>query len=151
MLVRAEAIRARGLPLADYFIWNDDFEFSTRLLRGRRGLFVPASVVVHKTVKLGATDVDPGERFFYEVRNKVWLLALSRGLNPAEKVLYAGATVLRWGRTVKNSTNRPVLFSGLRRGLVAGFRGHPRANDVVLAGLGDATRFVAACDNRSTR
>lgn len=151
MLVRAEAIRARGLPLADYFIWNDDFEFSTRLLRGRRGLFVPASVVVHKTVKLGATDVDPGERFFYEVRNKVWLLALSRGLNPAEKVLYAGATVLRWGRTVKNSTNRPVLYSGLRRGLVAGFRERPRANDVVLAGLGDATRFVSACDNRSAR
>ena len=34
---------------ADYFLWNDDFEFTTRLLRGQAGLLCPASVVVHKT------------------------------------------------------------------------------------------------------
>src|SRR5690554_3012592 len=27
MLVSAEAVRRGGLPVADYFIWNDDFEF----------------------------------------------------------------------------------------------------------------------------
>ena len=41
--------RRRGLPQADYFLWNDDFEFTTRLLRGQAGLLCPASIVVHKT------------------------------------------------------------------------------------------------------
>ena len=77
----ATAVRERGLPVADYFLWNDDFEYSTRLIRDRVGLHVPASVVTHKTAKFGATDVDPGERFFFEVRNKVWLFSRSRSLS----------------------------------------------------------------------
>ena len=63
-----------GPARADYFLWNDDFEFTTRLLRGQAGLLCPASVVVHKTAAFGSTDTDPGERFFYEVRNKIWML-----------------------------------------------------------------------------
>jgi len=46
----------------DYFLWNDDFEFTTRLLRGNTGLLCAASVVVHKTKTFGSTDVDPGDR-----------------------------------------------------------------------------------------
>ena len=49
ILVDAAVCRDRGLPQADYFLWNDDFEFTTRLLRGQAGLLCPASVVVHKT------------------------------------------------------------------------------------------------------
>ena len=146
MLVRADALREHGLPIADYFIWNDDFEFSTRILRRSRGFFVPGSVVVHKTVKLGATDVDPGARFYYEVRNKIWLLRLASGLSPAEKVLYSGSTVRRWARTFVASGNRPLLRSGLRRGLRDGFRTRPRANRDALAGLGEATDDVIACE-----
>ncbi|BDZ42840.1 hypothetical protein GCM10025865_21390 [Paraoerskovia sediminicola] len=60
MLVDAEAVRAKGLPVADYFIWNDDFEYSCRLLRDAVGLHVAGSVVEHRTKTFGATDVDPG-------------------------------------------------------------------------------------------
>ena len=49
ILVDGALCRERGLPQADYFLWNDDFEFTTRLLRGQAGLLCPASVVVHKT------------------------------------------------------------------------------------------------------
>jgi len=146
MLVRADAVREHGLPIADYFIWNDDFEFSMRLLRRSRGFFVPGSVVVHKTVKLGATDVDPGARFYYEVRNKVWLIRLARGLSPAEKILYTGSSLRRWARTFRASADRPLLWTGLRSGLRDGFRSRPRPNRVVLAGLGEASDDVAACE-----
>lgn len=146
MLVRADAVREHGLPIADYFIWNDDFEFSMRLLRRSRGFFVPGSVVVHKTVKLGATDVDPGARFYYEVRNKVWLIRLARGLSPAEKVLYTGSSLRRWARTFRASADRPLLWTGLRSGLRDGFRSRPRPNRVVLAGLGEASDDVTACE-----
>ena len=71
VLVDAAESRRRGLPQADYFLWNDDFEFTTRLLRGSRGWLCPASVVVHKTRTFGSINADPGPRFFYEVRNKI--------------------------------------------------------------------------------
>ena len=85
----AEVVGERGLPIADYFLWNDDFEYSTRLIRDRVGLYCPDSVVVHKTKVFGSTDADPGERFFFEVRNKLWLFTRSRGLRPTERSLMA--------------------------------------------------------------
>jgi GT2 family glycosyltransferase len=128
----ATRIRERGLPLADYFLWNDDFEYSTRLIRDRVGLYVPASVVLHKTKTFGSTDADPGERFFYEVRNKVWLFTRSRGLTPGEKAVYGASTLRRWVRTFAGSHDRRTLRKAMRTGLVAGVRSGPRPNDQVL-------------------
>ena len=128
----AATVRERGLPLADYFLWNDDFEYSTRLIRGRAGLYVPRSVVVHKTRVFGSTDADPGERFFFEVRNKLWLFGRSRGLGPAEKALYAASTARRWARTLARSQDRPTLRRAAVRGLKAGLTSGPRPNATVL-------------------
>ena len=146
MLVRADVVRAEGLPLTDYFIWNDDFEYSTRLLRGRRGVFVPGSVVVHKTKALASTDIDPGPRFYYEVRNKLWMQLASRSLNPGEKLLYGASTLRRWLRTFLRSSDRAVLRDGLARGLADGLRTRPRPNAVALAGLGAVTDAVRAVE-----
>jgi GT2 family glycosyltransferase len=132
----AAVVAERGLPVADYFLWNDDFEYSTRLIRGQAGLYCPASVVVHKTRTYGSTDADPGERFFYEVRNKVWMFGRSRGLSPAEKMLYGGSTLRRWARTFARSGDRPTLARGLLRGLVTGLRSGPRPNGAVLEAAG---------------
>jgi GT2 family glycosyltransferase len=133
LMCDADRIRERGLPVADYFLWNDDFEYSTRLIRGGAGLYCPASVVVHKTRVFGSTDADPGERFFYEVRNKVWVFARSRSLSVPEKAMYGAATGRRWARTFAKSSDRRVLRRALTRGLGAGLR-RPRANADVLAG-----------------
>jgi GT2 family glycosyltransferase len=129
----ARVVRERGLPVADYFLWNDDFEYSTRLIRDRVGLSVPASVVLHKTKTFGSTDADPGERFFYEVRNKVWLFTRSRGLRPGEKAVYGASTLRRWVRTFARSGDRRTLRKALRTGLRAGLRSGPRPNETVLA------------------
>ena len=140
LLVDTEAVRELGLPVADYFLWNDDFEFTTRLARDRVALFCPASVVLHKTRTFGSTDADPGERFFYEVRNKVWLFGRSRSLRPAEKVLYGGATLRRWARTIAKSADRRTLLTQLRRGVSAGVRTAPRPTQDVIE---EATREAA--------
>src|SRR5690606_3459817 len=113
----AEVIAERGLPVADYFLWNDDFEYSTGLIRDRAGLYCPASVVVHKTRTFGSTNADPGERFFYEVRNKLWLFGRSTGLSPAEKLLYGGSTARRWVRTFARSQDRGTLARAGLKGL----------------------------------
>ena len=136
ILVDAAECRRRGLPRADYFLWNDDFEFTTRLLRGNTGLLCPASVVVHKTKTFGSTDVDPGDRFFYEVRNKVWMFKDSAPLAPLERAAYGGSTLRRWARTFAHSHDRRTLRQSLFRGLSAGVRTSPRPTDEVLADAG---------------
>ena len=65
------------------------------------------------------TDVDPGERFYYEVRNKVWMFTRStRPGTVRRRLLYGGSTLRRWVRTVAASP-RPADACGaaLRRGL----------------------------------
>lgn len=136
ILVDAAQARRRGLPRADYFLWNDDFEFTTRLLRGNTGLLCAASVVVHKTKTFGSTDVDPGDRFFYEVRNKIWMFRDSAPLAPLERAAYGGSTLRRWARTFARSQDRRTLRGSLVRGISAGVRTRPRPTAEVLADAG---------------
>jgi rhamnopyranosyl-N-acetylglucosaminyl-diphospho-decaprenol beta-1,3/1,4-galactofuranosyltransferase len=151
MLVSSERVREAGLPIADYFIWNDDFEFSTRMLRHGRGLYVPSSVVVHKTKARADTDADPGARFFFEVRNKIWLMVFSHGLNPIEKLVYIGSTLLRWARTIRRSHQRRFLLTQLRRGMIAGFGSRPRLNADALSDLGAVTEAVVRVEAPARR
>ena len=136
ILVDAAACRRRGLPQAGYFLWNDDFEFTTRLLRGQAGWLCPASVAVHKTATFGSTDTDPGPRFFYEVRNKIWTLRASAPLAPWERLLYGGATARRWARTFARSPHRAALARAFAQGLAAGVRSGPPPTGEVLAAAG---------------
>jgi GT2 family glycosyltransferase len=125
VLLNADWVDVRGLPIADYFLWNDDFEFTTRLIRGQVGLLCPQSVVVHKTAVFGTTDADPGPRFYYEVRNKIWMFTRSDGLSRSEKVLYGGATLIRWGRTMVKASDRRIVLRAGWRGLRDGFTRAP--------------------------
>lgn len=151
MLVDARAVRYHGLPVADYFIWNDDFEYSCRLLHRAVGLLVPSSVVEHRTASFGATDADPGDRFYYEVRNKIWLLTRSRALSVPERALYAGSSLRRWLRTARRSDRRDVLAAAFVRGVRDGVRGGPRPTAEVLAGLGPVSSEVARVEDRARR
>jgi GT2 family glycosyltransferase len=148
LLVKADAIRRHGLPVADYFLWNDDFEFTARLLRGSNGFVVRNSVVTHKTRVFGSTDVDPGERFYLEVRNKVWLMRLSHALGPIERMLYGGSTVFRWARTILHSKDRRTLWRGLRQGWSDGWLRRPVGNAEVLSERRDIVLDVELLEAR---
>ncbi len=49
VLVASRAVRERGLPRREFFIWFDDIEFTRRLAGAFSGYLVPSSVAVHKT------------------------------------------------------------------------------------------------------
>lgn len=131
ILIDADAVRAHGLPIADYFLWNDDFEYTARLLRHGVGLYVPASRVYHLTAKFGGSDADPGARFVLEARNKAWLFGRSAALGPVDRLLYAGSTAVRWLRMLARSSDRRALVEHGRDGL-AQARLPPRATVEVL-------------------
>jgi len=142
VLIDTRAVREVGLPVADYFLWNDDFEYTARILKRKIGLYVPSSRVIHLTKVFGASNVDPGPRFFNEVRNKVWVFTRSPALRPWEKVLYGGSTLARWSQSIRRSDDPRVLLQHLWNGIVAGMKS-PRPNSAVLAGTPAAAAVEA--------
>ena len=143
ILLDAAAVRAEGLPIADFFLWNDDFEYTARILRHRVGLYVPASRVVHATKTFGSSDVDPGARFFNETRNKVWTFTRSSAFGARDRALYGGSTLLRWARMLARSHDRGALARYGAAGLRAGVRAPRRTADVVQGpSTGDDQRVL---------
>jgi rhamnopyranosyl-N-acetylglucosaminyl-diphospho-decaprenol beta-1,3/1,4-galactofuranosyltransferase len=134
LLLSADAIRSAGMPVADYFLWNDDFEYTSRILRRAEGWYCRSSIVMHKTKVLGSSDADPGERFYFEVRNKLWLFRFSPAFGAGERLLYIAATGRRWLRTWARSSDRRTLSAAGRRGWREGWSRRPRPNADVLAG-----------------
>ncbi|MET3368792.1 UNVERIFIED_CONTAM: rhamnopyranosyl-N-acetylglucosaminyl-diphospho-decaprenol beta-1,3/1,4-galactofuranosyltransferase [Jeotgalibacillus campisalis] len=134
VLIRAEEIKQHGLPIADYFIWNDDLEYTARISRRGIALTTNASVANHHTKVFGDAGADPGPRFYYEVRNKLWVYTRSNALAPWEKILFTGASLRNWTRTIAASPNRKVLLAGLVKGLRHSLKA-PRSNAQVLEGI----------------
>jgi rhamnopyranosyl-N-acetylglucosaminyl-diphospho-decaprenol beta-1,3/1,4-galactofuranosyltransferase len=124
--VHRDAITAVGLPLADYFIWIDDVEFTARILREHAGYAVPSSVVVHKSHTLGTTQA--GERYYYSVRNTLWLLR--SGSLRGDRATWSRLVVqLTDGIPRFLALNRysPTALRTVARALRDGFRRLPRS------------------------
>ncbi len=121
LLVHRHAIDAFGLPLKHYFIWSDDLEYTGRILRNHAsGWLVPDSVVVHKTNQPHTAVTEVGGRFYFHVRNMLYMFRGS-AWTPLEKlvVLWTLWTTipayLRHNRFSRDSMM--VVFRGLRDGL----------------------------------
>lgn len=132
IMIDARAVREDGLPQAAYFLWNDDFEYTGRLLRRRIGLYVDSARVEHRTKTFGNSSTNPGARFVNEVRNKIWALGSSRSFGPFEKSAFIGMTLLRWSRLLMTAPNRSELLNYMRQG-IAQARTAPTTNEQVLA------------------
>ena len=104
LLVRRSAVEQYGLPFADYFIWGDDMEYTARILRRDFGVLVPDSWVLHKTAtNHTARDAAPA-KFYYHVRNSLWMLTRSDAWSAKERLMlfakltaFAGSYLQRAG------------------------------------------------------
>ncbi len=95
--ISAKAVAAVGLPLAEFFIHNDDLEYTLRTRKFGRLVLVPGALIKHKQAQLvdrtsmRKTPFGVRERFRYEklwssyygYRNITWLI--SRGHVPTRK------------------------------------------------------------------
>ena len=97
LLMQRRVIKQYGLPLTDYFIWDDDTEYTARILRHNFGVLVPSSVVLHKTIKKHtAVDATP-QRYYYHVRNVLWMLTRSKAWSFREKIaIFMGHAHVTW-------------------------------------------------------
>ena len=74
----AETVREVGLPIKEFFIWGDDWEYSRRISSKKKSYFIPASIVVHKTANNVGSNIakDRAERlsrYRYAYRNEVYI------------------------------------------------------------------------------
>lgn len=76
LLVRSDVIRELGLPIGEYFIWTDDYEFTGRISRKYPCYMVPGSRVIHAMknhirVNFAKDDASRIDRYHYIYRNDV--------------------------------------------------------------------------------
>lgn len=147
IMLNAAHCRRAGLPYADYFIWGDDTEYSGRLLRNGSGIQVHTSVVEHRTKAFASWQADPGPRFYYDVRNKLWVYLKSGSFRWWERVLYLGSAVVGWFGTIRRSTRRRTLLTQAWRGLRDGIFGTSAPTREVLAGQGEVAGAVEAFES----
>lgn len=85
ILVSAKAVQELGLPIRDFYIWGDDMEFTQRITRsGLLGLYVPASIVLHKTKTNYSSDIfhDDNQsiwKYRYGIRNHLFIIRQQKG------------------------------------------------------------------------
>lgn len=78
LFVPTQIVREYGLPIKEFFIWTDDWEFTRRISRKLPCYLVNDSVVIHKSKKnFGANIVNDElerlDRYDYLYRNDVYL------------------------------------------------------------------------------
>lgn len=79
MLISNKAIEICGLPIKEFFIWGDDYEYSNRIIKKLDGYFVPKSIVRHQSKTNTGVDIinEPNKgrinRYFYTERNGLYI------------------------------------------------------------------------------
>lgn len=71
-------VKEMGLPIKEFFIWTDDWEYTRRISRKYPCYVVPKSVVIHQSrsnigAKIVTESADRLDRFEYLYRNDVYL------------------------------------------------------------------------------
>ena len=125
LLVKGAIVREVGLPIGEYFIWTDDYEFTGRISKKYPCYMVPGSKVTHamKThTRVDFAHDDPSriERYHYIYRNDVhcyrqygiagWAYIILKDMFTAAKVLLQSPS--EKGKKIK------VIMKGFREGLM---------------------------------
>lgn len=105
LLLRTDAVRAHGLPLAGDADWRADWEYTGRLLRHVEGWLVPSAVV---RLAPGFTPVDRAA----ELRNALWV-ARSSAWGPRERF----DRHFQWAVAAAREPDRGAVARALRGGL----------------------------------
>lgn len=72
------SVQQYGLPIKEFFIWTDDWEYTRRISREKQSYLINESVVVHKSksnfgANIALDDIQRLERYSYLYRNDMYL------------------------------------------------------------------------------
>jgi rhamnopyranosyl-N-acetylglucosaminyl-diphospho-decaprenol beta-1,3/1,4-galactofuranosyltransferase len=124
-MVHRDAVQRHGLPPGHYFVWLDDIEYTARILRHEHGYVVPDSVALHWTPQPYNTVTDSRERFYFKVRNQLWLLRGS-SFGGRERLGYGLSWLRGIAEYLRRSPSRGDAVRTVLKGLRDGLRREPR-------------------------
>jgi rhamnopyranosyl-N-acetylglucosaminyl-diphospho-decaprenol beta-1,3/1,4-galactofuranosyltransferase len=124
LLVSRTAVDRYGLPAKHFFIWSDDIDYTSRVLRDDTGFLVPTSVVEHRTEAAYTAVTAPPERFYFHVRNTIYMLR-GRLDRPREAAYLAWELLSSTAVYIRRSPERARAISSIARGLWDGLRRLP--------------------------
>ncbi|OCX66437.1 glycosyl transferase [Thioclava sp. SK-1] len=93
VLIPRWAVREHGLPIAEYFIWFDDAEYTRRIAQSYPGIYCPESRVIHDTpenkgVNYSLVTAKSLWKFAYGARNETSFLRRTRGITGVVSFAY---------------------------------------------------------------
>lgn len=81
--VNTEVSKKIGLPIKDFFIYGDDYEYTIRLVNEKKAYLDIDSVIIHKAPSNRGADIvssskDRIDRFYYQSRNGMYIARKER-------------------------------------------------------------------------
>ena len=130
--VPARVVKDIGLPIKDFFIWTDDWEFSRRISLKYPCYLLNESVVTHKSksnigASIATESAERLDRFFYLYRNDVYLYrreGMKGFLYETARLSYHIINILL------KSDNKVLRLKKLLKGTITGFSFHPQIERV---------------------
>jgi len=124
-MVRRSAVARHRLPNAHYFSWHDDTEYTRRILAEANGYLAPDSTARHWTPQAYDVVSDDRGRFYFKVRNHIWMLR-GDAYRGVEKVWGLNALLVAIRRYVGASRSTFTAAKTVARGVRDGLRREPR-------------------------
>jgi GT2 family glycosyltransferase len=124
-LVHRDAVDRFGLPLAHFFIWSDDVEYTARVLRDGPGYLVPDSVVHHWTERPHPAADPASDRFYYHARNALLILR-GTSLSPIERLDFGRFVARSLVAYMRSHWRDPRRLAVLARAIADGLRSPTR-------------------------
>jgi len=117
LLVHRSAVDRFGLPRAEFFLWSDDLEYTARITRGGGTLLlVPASEVEHRTARPHTAVTEAGGRFYFHVRNSLWMLRGTGAWDRREKLSLVYLLAVTTAQYLRAGGSPSTVLRGLRDG-----------------------------------
>lgn len=130
LFIPAEVVRDIGLPLREFRIWSDDWEYTRRISRKYPCWLVPSSEALHDTDRNTGADIasaEPGrtDRFSYLYRNDVYLYrreGLRGFMYEAARLAFHTAKIAVSRNSIEEKKRRAAIMF---KATAAGLRFHP--------------------------
>jgi rhamnopyranosyl-N-acetylglucosaminyl-diphospho-decaprenol beta-1,3/1,4-galactofuranosyltransferase len=131
ILISKEAVKKCGLPIKEFFIWNDDVEYTQRVLQyGFAGGLVEESVVVHKTPVNYQSDIFLDTKanlwkYSYGMRNRLYIRRQQKGRGSYFRNIFKNCFVMPFHIALKRKTNRWAYTKMIWKSSLAAMRFNP--------------------------
>lgn len=131
LLIPAKVIRTVGLPIKEFFIWNDDTEYTLRISESFPSYYVPQSIVIHKMAENNGVNLiketNRIPRYYYSFRNRFYIAKKYGG---KKKVMYYARFIVDFFRVIFKAKYKFKKLNVMFKGYFAGLFFNPKIEKV---------------------